>query len=1153
MANNKVTVQVDFLGNVSNLNKAIDNVEQNLQKLNIDSGKKLNFQASLSSLKRYAKELESIAPDGIVNKKDIQRADELVSKLAKGFARIQNESQKLSLGDSLLPKEAINQFKTANKLVDEYITNNEKYRSVIKEIESLEAKRSKNVEKKKNLDYDPKRLGSLTRKSNKGTLTQEESAEYKVLQDKQQTSNQLSREISSAEGKLERLKNTAASVLASLSSGQGFQNLVTQLKQLGIESISADSSLDEIKQTLTTLETSKMLEAVNILQQVDNAASVGSSEVQEFGQVINKAGESVDELTSREQDIKQFTNQLLSFFSIGNTVMLFRQAVRQAVSTVKELDEVMTETAVVTDYTVSDMWGQLDKYTNLAKELGATTKGAYETMTLYFQQGLSEQEAFELGTETMKMARIAGMDYAETTDAMTAALRGFNMELNETSAQRVSDVYSELAAVTASDTQEIATAMSKTASIASMAGMEFEETATFLAKAIETTREAPENIGTAMKTIVARYSSLTQDPSTLSEELQDALNGESVDVNSVTSALSSAGINALDAKGEFRELGDVMTELSSKWGELDSMTQHYVATQFAGNRQQSRFIAMMEDYGRTEELLSSAYNSAGASEKQFEKTMDSLEAKTNQLKDSWDNFLMGLSNSDIIKGAVDALRMLLDGINALTKGFGPLTSSILKWSVAIAGIHKAKNILAALVGTFEKFEGFSDFLGKGGISNFLGSFKQNLKSIKTGEGKTGLLESLKQGLSGKFNPIEVPVEPVVSDTGKIDLSRLVVQEDIVDGMEQYVYQQETVNELKTAGNLLDAVDLALKKAGVKIEELTTAEKIKQVILDKEKRAILLEQLGLSKAQLIISKAMNPVMIALLITIGAIVAYWKLFSPEAKLEKAQKATKAAATAAEQAQTQYDELLSSLESYDEAVSTFNNLEEGTAEWAKAMATANNIVLELLDNFPELAKYLDTTDDGLLTISDEGVEALKDLQSDRVTATSGAYKLAQIRENEAQKDVNTSQTEVGVQWGRSLVDPSAAAKLELDNVTLDVESEALLKSLGSNSKIPNKSLTDENGEITADSIKDLIDATKKNYEDVSDEEFKTRTGMEADDFSGDKAEFLAEMDIAEELRASQEAADAFANSLSGDAAKIISGLLNGDNVSELTSDVN
>jgi hypothetical protein len=48
----------------------------------------------------------------------------------------------------------------------------------------------------------------------------------------------------------------------------------------------------------------------------------------------------------------------------------------------------------------------------------------------------------QLGVETMKMAKIAGMDSTEATKAMTAALRGFNMALNETSATKVNDVYS---------------------------------------------------------------------------------------------------------------------------------------------------------------------------------------------------------------------------------------------------------------------------------------------------------------------------------------------------------------------------------------------------------------------------------------------------------------------------------------------------------------------------------------------------------------------------------------------------------------------------------------------------------------------------------------------------------------------------------------
>jgi hypothetical protein len=120
--------------------------------------------------------------------------------------------------------------------------------------------------------------------------------------------------------------------------------------------------------------------------------------------------------------------------------------------TVKELDATMTEAAVVTEFDVSDMWDKLPTYSAQAQKLGVSINGMYKATTLYYQQGLKTNEAMALGVETMKMAKIAGMESADATKAMTAALRGFNMELNETSAARVNDVYSELAAVTAADT-----------------------------------------------------------------------------------------------------------------------------------------------------------------------------------------------------------------------------------------------------------------------------------------------------------------------------------------------------------------------------------------------------------------------------------------------------------------------------------------------------------------------------------------------------------------------------------------------------------------------------------------------------------------------------------------------------------------------------
>lgn len=200
---------------------------------------------------------------------------------------------------------------------------------------------------------------------------------------------------------------------------------------------------------------------------------------------------------------------------------------------------------------------------------------------------LDLQHSMELSNETLKMARIAGMEAANATDAMTSALRGFNMELNETSAKRVNDVYSELAAITASDVEELSTAMSKTASIAHNVNMEFETTAAFLAQGIETTRESAETIGTALKTVIGRFSEVKSLYSK-GEITGTDDNGEEINVNKVQKALRTAGVDMTKFFTGEEGLDQVFLDLSKKWDSLDITTQRYISTMAAGSRRIKR-------------------------------------------------------------------------------------------------------------------------------------------------------------------------------------------------------------------------------------------------------------------------------------------------------------------------------------------------------------------------------------------------------------------------------------------------------------------------------------------------------------------------------------------------------------------------------------
>ena len=487
---------------------------------------------------------------------------------------------------------------------------------------------------------------------------------------------------------------------------KGLVELRTEIAKLtGLNISEVPTDLEELQRVINGLTEKELDDIANSLAQIKTNSDSLPGSLAPAKESVKGLGEAGREVTRTANEIENLKNQVLQFFSLTNSVQLFRRAVTSALNTVKELDATMTEAAVVTEFDVGDMWEKLPQYSKEAQNLGVSINGMYQATTLYYQQGLKNQEAMELGIETMKMGKIAAMDSTEATKAMTAALRGFNMELNQTSATRVNDVYSQLAAVTAADTNQIATAMEKTASIAASANMEFETTAALLAQIIETTQEAPETAGTAMKTIIARFAevkSLREQGLTSGQDEE----GEVIDVNKIQTALRTVGISMEGFFSGTEGLDSILLKLSEKWGTLDFETQRYIATMAAGSRQQSRFIAMMSDYGRTTELVGQAQNSAGASQKQFEKTQESLATSIQRLENAWDQFLMGLANNEVLKFGIDTLTTILEAINKITD--------------ALSGDNGLTKSLVSLIGVVGALKGGRALLNSQGVNGLLG-------------------------------------------------------------------------------------------------------------------------------------------------------------------------------------------------------------------------------------------------------------------------------------------------------------------------------------------------------------------------------------------------------------------------------------------------
>ena len=465
--------------------------------------------------------------------------------------------------------------------------------------------------------------------------------------------------------------------------------LEARLKELENDNASLRTEIENLKQQIAAKEQAN----VSSVRNTGAKAGIDAGQFRISADMANQYKNVLEQVRAREQLVGKIQGVVQQWFSIYAAVRMVSNAIRSVISTIQELDKTITEIAIVTDMTQEDLWGQMQSYTEMARSYASSISGVYKVSQLYYQQGLQTADVMALTEQTLKMARISGLDYAEATNYMTNAVRSFKMEMTE--AQRVVDVYSAIAAASATDTTELAEAMSKTASSAEAVGSSFENTTAMMAVMIEATRESASNIGSAMKSIISRYGEMTSDPSKLIDS-----EGQEMSLNKVDKALQSVGISIHDAAGQFRNFDEVIMELAESWDTIDKNTQRYIATVMAGNRQQSRFLALVSSYDRLKELSATAADSEDASQLQFLKTLDSVDAKLQQLQTSMQSLyvdsglekaykgLLDLGNN-VVKTFTQMPKILNLPIPAITK-FGTSFYSLAKIVTTAFGLIKAK-------------------------------------------------------------------------------------------------------------------------------------------------------------------------------------------------------------------------------------------------------------------------------------------------------------------------------------------------------------------------------------------------------------------------------------------------------------------------------
>lgn len=553
--------------------------------------------------------------------------------------------------------------------------------------------------------------------------------------------------------------------------------------QKDIKNQMSDSKYDSM---ISSTEANRILGQYNdILSRVGINLNSVTGESKKFSSSLD---EQVNQVKEAKKEVVKFGDIISGTFLGTSLSNLFQTGLSRGIEFFKDYDEILTRTMMVTGQTREEVNNLTSSYNRLANQLSSTTKDVAAAQLVFYQQGLGTSEALKMTEASIAISKTGGIESAEAANRLTAAVRGYQLSANE--AMDIADKMSALDASAASSVDELTIAMQKSASQARMAGLDLDYYMAYLSTMQEVTREAPENIGTAMKSITSRL-----------QEIKDIgkIEEDGTTFSNVAKALNSIGIAATDSSGQLRTLQDIMNELGPIWNTLDRNHKAYVATVLAGNRQQSRFIALMDNYDRAMELVNVSQNASGESAKQLRAYNQGLEASFKRLSNAWEQFATNIADPSMIKRIIDMFSSLIELLNKIPKGITSTVVPLLALTKVFTTLSKAGNL-------FKGFKTWSiEKLGIKGISNDIGLLGNSFQEVgKKANSAWSLVKKFIDGLGNTkyVKDMNQAIEENSEVTDANRLKRLESESSKVSEQKSSTLLSSTENALTNSYNLL---------------------------------------------------------------------------------------------------------------------------------------------------------------------------------------------------------------------------------------------------------------------------------------------------------------------------------------------------------------
>ena len=453
----------------------------------------------------------------------------------------------------------------------------------------------------------------------------------------------------------------------------------TAKKVSNIISSSWNAKLNQLDLSKFSSQITKSFGSLKNLQ--TSLAKAGDVGVNSFNQIQRSILHTNIELTQSSTLLNKMAVTMANTVRFGISSSVFNtitNSISKAYDYVKKLDSSLNDIRIVSGQSADEMEKFAVQANKAAQSLGATTLDYTKASLIYYQQGLSTEEASARADVTVKMANVLKSSTSDVSNYMTAIWNNFAKGSQDL--EYFADVITALGASTASSSEEIATGLSKFSSVAKTVGLSYEYATAALATVVAQTRQSADIVGTAFKTIFARMEDLK-----LGKTLEDGTT-----LGKYSSTLAKIGVNIKDQNGQLKTMDTILSEMGSKWQTLNKDQQVAVAQGVAGVRQYTQLVALMDNWDTFSENLQTASSATGTLAKQQDIYLDSVEAHLNKLSAASEKLYSDIFDEDSIKTFADALTKLLGIADNLVQGLGGGLNSFVYFGSILSNVFNVQ-------------------------------------------------------------------------------------------------------------------------------------------------------------------------------------------------------------------------------------------------------------------------------------------------------------------------------------------------------------------------------------------------------------------------------------------------------------------------------